>query len=217
MLTLLVEPAMYILKKHIALSGMVMTKNKIIESPAMDIESDLSKVTAGEDSLGILYNRGRIEKTGRHLDFHFHDNTSNKSVVRRGFNCSVPFNISIVTNQLGALDYLEIIHRMHLTLQSFGFNLEIPSIKDQVEKIPYSLYYSDVNEKSNIPISGNLKDGFRFYSFSVSLNGYLLAPYVEIANLVTAVDFKLIPYDGDILKVGEINENNSISIYIPKD
>lgn len=216
MLSALIEPSMYILKKHIALSGMIMENAKVIESPEMDLEKEVSKITAGPNSLGIVYSRGRLDKTTRHVDFHFVD-TEGKSVVRKGFNCSVPLSISIITNQLNSLDYLEIIHRMHLSLESFEFNLILPSIEEQVSKIPYALFYSDVAEKSGIPLSGNLKDGFRYYSFSISLNGFLLAPYVETANLVTAVDFKLIPYNGDIAKVGEINENNSVSIYIPKD
>lgn len=217
MLSMLLEPTMYVLKKHIALSGMVMTKNKLIESNGLDIEDNLSKIASGSDSLGIIYSRGRLEKEGRHVDFQFIDSDTGRSTVRRGFNCSVPFSISIVTNQLDSLDYLEIIHRMYLSLKSFGFSLEIPSIADQVSSIPYSVYYSDVSDKSDIPVSGSLKDGFRYYSFSISVNGYLLAPYVDNVNIVTQVDFKLIPYAGDVTKVGELNENNSVTLYIPKN
>ena len=217
MLSLLVEPFMHVLKQHIALSGMNMTKNKHIESNGLDIQTNLSKVTQGADSLGIIYSRGKLSKEGRHIDFHFYDNNSSNNIVRRGFNCAIPFDLTIVTNQLASLDYLEIIHRMFLTLKTFQFNLIIPSISDQTENIPFSLYYTDVNEKSGVPVSGSLEGGFRFYNFTVTLTGYLLAPYVEMANLVTAVDFKLIPYDGDVAKIGELNEDNSVTVLIPEN
>jgi hypothetical protein len=217
MLSLLLEPTMFILKRHIALSGMIMTNNKLIESPGLDIEANLSKLGSGKDSLGILYSRKRLEKTGRAVNFQFYDNNdTSRTVTRKGFQCSIPFDISIVTNQLTSLDYLEIIHRMYLTLQTYGFNVEIPSIAGQVEKIPYGLYYSDVNDKSDNPVSGPLKDGFRYYNFSISVNGFLLAPYVESANLVSNVDFTITPYDGSIIKVGELTEDNSVSLYIPR-
>lgn len=214
MISLLLEPALYILKKHIALSGMDMTKNKVIESNGLDVETNLSKIGTGQGTVGIIYSRDRINKTGRYVDFLFYDENG-LAHTRRGFDSTLPLDITIVTDQLTNLDNLELIHRMYLSQKQYEFNLVIPSLQEDVEKIPYSVYYTKMNTKSENPVTGNLSSGFRFYNFTIEINGYLLAPYVKQVDIVTAIDFKLISYNGDKTTVVE-SENTALSIYLPK-
>lgn len=208
MISLLIPPTMDILIRHMTLAGMDTSKAIHTPSNGLDFDEEVAdKALKGDNTLAIIYERGRIQKdtqSSRPIEFALTDQLG-RAQTRKAIVATVPLDISIITNQISLdLDNFELLHRLELSTTTFGFILS--DILHDVPKIEYTVSYSKLeNKASDVSTFGKVKKGFHSYNFQMNIQGYLLAPYVSSADIVTRVEYSM-GFKPDLLAFTEIIE-----------
>jgi hypothetical protein len=214
MLSLLVQPTTLLIRKHLALAGLNVNKSQVIQAPGLDSENYVDKFIEGKDTVGLLYERGKLKKSSlssKPIRVHL-VTPEGQSVMREAISCIVPFNFAVISNQILDLDNYELLHSLKLATTTFGFDIVVPELVEQdVNYLQYSMSYVRLDEKSNEKLEIRaLKQGFHEYKFAVNVEGWLLAPYTTDLEITTNVVFEL--------KLGDLQKGQTAFIeYIPEN
>lgn len=211
MIAKLIIPAISVVKTHLALAGIDVSNLIHIESKGLDIEANIDNFQRGENTLGLLYDRGRLSKESspRPIEFPMTD-LNGSHYIRKAMVGTLPINLVVVSNSLDDLDNVELMHRLELINRSFEMTVPLEGTPE--ESLLFTLSYHETHKANEANTVSESKAGFHSYAFTIKLQGYFLSPYISGVDIVSAVDFSFIL--SDLPEKDEPNDGNSIRTFI---